>query len=150
MGAVATFDYTGWLARYPEFSNVNSATASAYFTEATLYHRNDGGGLVVDSAQQLLLLNMLTAHIAYLNSGTATNPAPGGGLVGRIANATEGSVSVALEMQALPGTAAWFAQTKYGMSYWQAMAPYRMARYIPGPTRSFEPLYGRPGRIGRW
>ena len=32
-----------------------------------------------------------------------------------------------------PDTAAWWQQTKYGLLAWQAMAPYRMAVYIPSP-----------------
>lgn len=130
MGAVATFDYPTWAARYPEFSAVSSALAQAYFGEATLYLANDGTGPVQDAGQQLALLNMLTAHIAALNAGT--NGQPASPLVGRIAHASEGSVSVSTEMPAMPGSAAWFMQTKYGLSYWQATAQYRTMRYVPG------------------
>lgn len=139
MGAIASFDYNTWIQRYPEFLGVvNEALATLYFTEATLYHANDGTSPVNDAGQQLLLLNMLTAHIAKLNSGTSGDPPSD--LVGRISTAGEGSVSVSTNL-ALPGTAEWYAQTRYGFAYWQATLPYRTMTYKPGPRRYFGPVY---------
>ncbi len=142
MGAIATFDFAAWQRRYPEFGAVNEPQAQDFFTEATLYLRNDGTGPVRDPAQQLMLLNMLVAHIAALSTANADGSASGG-IVGRIASATEGSVSVtAAEMPAEGSLAAWFQMTPYGLSFWSATAPLRMARYIPGPRRSCT-HYGR-------
>jgi hypothetical protein len=85
---------------------------------------------VQDVNQRALLLNMLTAHLAALYAGVnGQSPSP---LVGRINTATEGSVSVGAAMDGVPGTAAWFLQTKYGASFWQATARYRTMRYVPG------------------
>jgi hypothetical protein len=80
--------------------------------------------MVADAAVRSVLLNMLTAHIAALNSPGAS------GVVGRVSSASEGSVSVSAEL-AVPGSAAWFAQTRYGIAFWQATAQYRTATYRP-------------------
>ena len=89
---------------------------------------------------------MLAAHIAQLNApqingqpGTGAGNAPAPNIVGRIANASEGSVSVSTQLDLPPGSSQWFAQTKYGLAYWQATAAYRTMRYIPGPYRAFTP-----------
>lgn len=126
MMAVAVFDYSVWSARYPELSaTVAQPLASSYFDEAGLYLNNTETSPVADVARRLVLLNMLTAHIAALNM-------PGSSaLVGRVSNASEGSVSVQAEY-APPGTSAWFVQTKYGAAYWQATAYLRTMRYIAG------------------
>lgn len=130
---VAVFNYAAWAARYPEFAaTVNEATATLYFDEATLYCNNGSGALVPADAvtyqPRLTLLNMLTAHIAALNAPGSSN------LVGRVASATQGSVSVTADMGAQPGTAAWFNQTKYGAAYWQATAQYRTMRQVRPQT----------------
>jgi hypothetical protein len=138
MGVVVQFDYDSWTTRYPELAAVPEALAELYFNEATLYCRNDGSGQVSSSDTQSMLLNMLTAHIAKINIPVNGQPSPD--TVGRISNASEGSVSVALEMQYPPGTAQWFAQTKYGAAYWAAAAAYRTMQYFPGPQRNFEPF----------
>ena len=143
----ASFDYDLWSARYPELAGppgsppaVPPTLAASYFAEATLYFDNTGAGHVQDAGQQLALLNMLVAHIAALNAplnGQASSP-----LVGRISSASEGSVSVSTDLQ-VPGTAAWFAQTKYGLAFWAATAQYRTMRYI-GPARGYLPIGGLP------
>jgi hypothetical protein len=137
MGVVVSFDYAAWQARYPEFSSIDQGAATAYFNEAQLYHRNDGGGPVSNASIQSTLLNMLTAHICKLNALLADQPSPQ--IVGRISNAAEGSVSVQLENEYPPGTPQWFQQTKYGAAYWAATAQYRTMRYLPGPRRVFDP-----------
>ena len=63
-------------------------------------------------------------------NGEAASP-----LVGRINNATEGSVTVGTDMGQVPFTAAWFLQTKYGAAFWQATAPFRTMQYVPGRSR---------------
>jgi len=128
MGVAITFNPVQFVVRYPEFSYLaNTPQLQEYFTEATMYHRNDGGGPVKDGTQQTLLLNMLTAHIAKLNAPLASGQtAPD--TVGRVSNASEGSVSVALEMSSSE-LAQWFNQTKYGAAYWAATRPFRTFRW---------------------
>lgn len=128
MGVTVTFDYAAWLLLYPEFQNVSEAQATACFDMATLYCRNDGGGPVSSAAIQTQLLNMMTAHMAFLTYGTVGS---GGAspLVGRISNAAQGSVNVATENNYPPGTAQWFQQTKYGAAFYAATAQYRRMYY---------------------
>lgn len=135
---VAPFDPTAWRAAFPEFANASDAAAKGYFATACLYLNNTDNSRVpcdpvtFNPRQQLLYL--LTAHVAELmkpsaaGDGTLSNP-----LVGRISNASEGSVSVATEFAA-DKDASWFIQTTYGALYWQAVAQYRNAIYRPGPS----------------
>jgi hypothetical protein len=93
------------------------------------------------------LLNMLVAHLAQLNlpagggdgSAGGTNAAAPSPLVGRITNATEGSVSVQTQMDLPLGSAQWFNQTPYGAQFWAATAAYRTMRYVPIPPRDMDP-----------
>lgn len=129
--AVAVFDYAAWVTRYPEFSNVPEPTAQAMFDEAGLYLNNSDASPVCNVTKRLLLLGMLTAHLAALSPQYGTRS----GLVGRIAGATEGSVSVQTAYDSEPGTKAWFDQTGYGAAFWTATSSLRMARYIGNPAR---------------
>jgi hypothetical protein len=142
--AVVAFDYAFWTTRYPELATVTSSLAQLYFNEAGMYCDNTLDSPVTDDSvggQRYIFLHMLTAHIAALNAvtnGNASSP-----LVGRINNATEGSVSVQTENNYPPGSAQWFQQTKYGAAFWQASSAYRRAAYFPGPRRTMDPWYGR-------
>lgn len=127
---IVVFDPAAFKARYPEFVNVSDTLLQAYFDEATIYLANTEDSRVQDVAQRGVLLNMLVAHIAQLNAGSTTQPASP--LVGRVNTATEGSVSVGADMGVVPFTAAWFLQTKYGASFWQATARYRTMQYVSG------------------
>lgn len=135
---VVVFDVARFRVRYPEFATLPDVLLQDYFDESTLYLNNTECSPVSDLTRRALLLNMVLAHIAKLyggEGGQAASP-----LVGRISSATEGSVSVSTDMGAVPGTAAWFMQTKYGASYWQATVNLRSFRYIPGrslPARGY-------------
>lgn len=147
-GSLVTFDYAVWSARYPELAiSVSAPLATSYFQEACLFVDNSVSSLLKASVPALtLILNMITAHIAQLNAPSAPGQ-PSSQLVGRISNASEGSVSVTTEMGPPSLSAAWFNQTKYGAEAWQALAPWRTARYLPGPQRYLGPGgYGYPGR----
>jgi hypothetical protein len=130
------FAPAAWMQRYPEFVTIGNAVASAYFNEATLYLSNGDGSIVQDIGQRTTLLWMITAHIAAMNSGV--NGQGASPLVGRISSATEGSISVSTDIDA-PGSAGWWATTKYGAAYWAATARYRTMRYVPG----CQPRFGR-------
>lgn len=134
------FNYTAWVARYPEFSAVGQPLAQAYFDEATLYFANCGWTASLPQAPTLL--NMLTAHLAWLYAPRDLNGNPSATgqaaspLVGRISTASEGSVSVSTELNASGSPSeSFFTQTKYGFSFWQATAQFRTMRYSPRPTR---------------
>jgi hypothetical protein len=152
MGVQITFDYAAWLQAFPEFGYVSDTQATMYFNMATVANRNDGfgpvgGGLCPSNpnanAQAILiqttLLNLITAHIAKLFAPSESGQ-PTSDLVGRIANASEGSVSVQTEYpEATSDLAAWYTQTKYGAMYWALTAVYRTFRYLPGHPRRFDP-----------
>jgi Protein of unknown function (DUF4054) len=120
---IVVFNPTIFLARYPEFSSISTNTLSAYFNEACLYCDNSDVSIIRNINERTLLLNMLVAHIAFLT----------GRPVGRLTNASEGSVSGIFEMKT-PGTTDWFNQSQYGAAFIQATKKYRSMRYIPQPT----------------
>lgn len=131
--AVAVFDYATWSARYPDLvAQVPQSLAELYFAEAELYLCNTECSPVQNVAQRTLYLYMLVAHIAYLNlpAGCGGN---GAGMVGRVSNATQGSVSIGTDMGNQPGSAQWFMQTQYGAAFWQATLWLRTARYVHIP-----------------
>lgn len=138
MGIVA-FNYETWSARYPELASfVDQPLAAQYFSEAGLYLDNTACSPVRDDSvggERAKLLNMLTSHIAALNAPLGTPSSP---LVGRIASAGQGSVNVSTQMS-LPQQAEWYAQTKYGIAYWNATKKYRAFLYVRGPRRRMDP-----------
>lgn len=138
MGIVAP-NYTAWSQRYPEFvanaaagQVVEEPLYAAYFAEACLYVDNTVCSPVPNEAptyQRAQFLGMIVSHIAALNRPGSS------GIVGRIASATEGTVTVAAEYgQLQPGSQAWYIQTKYGAAFWQASGDYRRAIYVPAPV----------------
>ena len=124
--------------RYPEFGAVDESRAALFFAEAGLYLNNTDCSPVADVAVRLMLLNMATAHIAVL-AGVLEPDGQPSGMVGRISSASEGSVSVSTDTGLQPGTAAWFQQTSYGLSFWQATKPYRSATYVPATPYISDP-----------
>jgi hypothetical protein len=156
---VAPFVYTDWTAQFPQFSTVSQQAATSYFTQATLYLDNSDCSPVpadpVTFQPRSMILYLITAHLAALFSGV--NGQPASGLVGRISDASEGSVSVGTALDGLPGTAAWFTQTSWGLAAYQALAPFRLARYRASPGRFAQGRGGYPGTYpcygyggGRW
>lgn len=129
---VVTFDPTLFKVAYPEFASAANASLLANFGLAQLVLNNSCRSLVCDATKRETLLNLLVAHVTQLRNGM--NGQQPGGLVGRVSQATEGSVSVSAEFPTNPG-AAWFLQTAWGALYWQATSQYRTMRYIPPPCR---------------
>lgn len=151
---VVVFDYAVWSARFPELAAVvGSPLATSYFAETTLYLDNTAASPVQDLVRRALLLNLLTAHMAWL--GSPLNTAGAAGLAGRIVGASEGSVSVSVAAPS-PGTPEWYALSRYGIQYWAATASLRTMKYVPGPGAGYRrsvalyPLgvYGRRGGNG--
>lgn len=129
--AVVIFDPMAFKARYPEFAAVANATLTACFTEAGLYLSNANNSPVQNVTRRALLLNMLTAHVAYLGGILSGDGMPRP--VGRVSQASEGSVSASFEGPP-PGSAQWFQQSQYGASYWAATSSLRGFRYVARPT----------------
>ena len=130
--AAVVFDPTAFKARYPEFAAVSDATLTACFMEAGLYLSNADNSPVQNLTRRATLFNMLTAHVAYLGGLLSADGMPRP--VGRVSNASEGSVSAGFEYLT-PGTHAWFTQSQYGAAFWQATTSLRGFRYIARPTR---------------
>jgi hypothetical protein len=130
---IATFDPAAFKARYPQFVNVPDQTLTYCFQDAGLYLNNTDCSPVQDVIKRTSLLWMLTAHIAQLTGLLSSDGQSQA--VGRVSSATEGSVSVSLDMGATTGTEAWFLQTQWGAAFWQATSYLRSMRYIPEPTR---------------
>lgn len=139
MTAAVTFDYAAWIVEYPEFSLVSSGQAQGYFNRAGLYFINDACNPAFGAGTLLMLLNLLTAHIAWLNAPRnalgqpdSTGTQTASSLVGRINTATEGSVSVGSEFKGDGGpTQDWYLSTRYGSDFWVATGWTRTGRYIP-------------------
>lgn len=141
---IAVFNYATWAASYPELAtSVDAAAAQRYFDTAGFLLTNTDCSVVQDVGRRLVLLNMLTAHLAKLFA-TINGAAPSG-LVGAVKSATEGSVSVATGLGEMSGSEAFYAQTPYGFLFWQATRKYRSATYVPGPCPSPGPFVGAPG-----
>lgn len=135
--AIVVFDINAFRERYPEFDTVSDTLLNAYFVEATVYLDNTDCSPVTDVNVRAVYLNMLVAHIAALNSGVGGQKPSG--LVGRVASASEGSVSVSTGEVPVSPSSWWYLQTPYGAAYWQATARYRVFQYVPGASPSFYP-----------
>ena len=125
------FDPAAFKARYPEFAAVADPTLAACFDEAGLYLSNSDNSPVQNLTRRATLLNMLTAHIAFIGGKLAADGMPRP--VGRLSQAGEGSVSAAFEGPP-PGSAQWFQQSQYGSSFFQATTSLRSFRYVARPT----------------
>lgn len=143
--SIAIWNQTQFISRYPEFTagvTVNPSYFASLFSEAGLYLNNTDGSPVTNIATRTILLNMITAHIAFIGGALTADGQPKP--VGRVSQAAEGSVSASLEWSQIePGTEAWFQQSQYGSAFWQATARWRRFRYSPRPTNYGQAWYRR-------
>lgn len=148
-GAIAVWSQSEFLETYPNFEAVPAPLLEGTFNIAAIYCRNDGTSPITKVAVQTMLLYMLTAHLLQVTFGPNGEGAVAGGngatgLVGRIASASEGSVSVSADYPSTPNNA-WFLQTPYGANFWQATSNFRRGYYRPGPTRFGNGISGMGG-----
>lgn len=135
---IVTFDPVAFQAAFPEFSTVSGPVLTNNFNRATLQLANSCCGAVQDANIRASLLNLLTAHITAIFNGV--NGSPAGGLVGRIARASQGSVNVGADWGPnISASQAYYLQTPYGAEFWQATAQYRTMRYVAAPPRIYAP-----------
>jgi hypothetical protein len=138
------FSYETWVAMFPIFAPLSPTQGNAYAMRAALQFANSCSNPAYCGAGSLDgYFYLVISHIAWLSSPKDANgnPAAAGAapspLVGRISNATEGSVSVQTEWDAggsvSPNEAYWL-QTPFGAEFWTATAPFRTARYLARPT----------------
>lgn len=129
---IVQFDPAAFRLKYPEFTGLSDDQLNNAFDLATLALANTCRSRVFNAVLRERLLNLLTAHVAFLLYGLndgAGNITPPPGIVGRVNTATQGSVSVGAEMIATAGSS-WYLQTKYGAMYWNATARFRTAIYV--------------------
>ena len=154
---VVTFSFATFVGYFPEFAGISPGLAQAYFNRATgsiisNYETNPA----FPDGNLPYLIYLATAHVAWLYctkdlSGNPTSdpsaaqpPSP---LVGRISQASEGSVSVSTEYPLDGNSSAqekYLSQTKYGIELWAALAPYRTAQYAARPTYVFGGRFRSP------
>ena len=144
--SVVVWSYPQFIQQFPELASVSPALLAIYFASAGDFINNTDCSIVPDEPVQgglrTRVLYLTTAHIAKMFA-TINGQTPSG-LVGRINNAAEGSVSVGTDLNLTSQSAQWWLQSPYGFMAWQALAPYRTALYVGRPQRNFGP-YGTYG-----
>jgi len=126
---IVTFDPAAFAQAFPAFASVPAGALSNNFALAQLQLENDCCSVVCDAPTRASLLNLITAHITALLNGV--NGQPPQGVVGRISQAQQGSVSVQTEFESESEAAAYYAQTPWGLQYWQSTLRWRTAHYVP-------------------
>lgn len=130
---LVVFSAAEFTAAYPMFATVDPGVLGGYFGRATLLLNSGCCSRVRNPNKRQVLLYLLVAHFSALYSGV--NGQPPSGVVGRISQGTEGTVSVTAEMPSNP-EAAWYMQTQWGAEYWNATAVYRTMLPIVAPRPS--------------
>jgi len=135
---IVQFDATAFKAQFPSFATIADGLLQFCFDLATLLLDNSACSVVQDVTKRSPLLSLLTAHIAAIQLGE--NGQQPTGVVGRISQADQGSVSVKSEWASqFNAHAAYYLQTKYGALYWQATAQYRSGMYFAPPICNYGP-----------
>ena len=130
--AIVTFDPSEFRAIYPGYSDEVKYTdeyLSSYFDIATNFIPNTDTSFVPYDPEHNItiratLLNYVTCHLL----GLADLP---NGQAGRVASASQGSVSTSFDLLSGKSNAAqWWMQTQCGAMAWQLMARYRLGGRI--------------------
>lgn len=127
MSGVVVFDPSEFRLLYPSISATDEQL-EMYFAMAETFLDNTECSIVKDLDARKTMLYLLVAHIALL-SQQAENGNP---VVGRISNATEGTVSVGLDYGTMGNNERWYLQTPWGAMYWQMSKKYRSMVYRLG------------------
>lgn len=141
MAQAVELSYAAWAQMFPELAQaVTPAQIQAYFLRPIVVQMNDTSSPIQDQSPQGVLaglLYLLVSHLAVLGQRDPNQ-------VGRISDASQGTVHVAFDAGAVVGSQAWFMQTRYGAEYWQATLPFRSATYRAPPQPFFIPPSRRP------
>lgn len=130
---VVVFVPATFKALFTQFATVPDALLNLYFQLATMIVDNTCNSVVSDATLREQLLNLLVAHMATLWP-TAASAGSGGGIVGNVTSATEGTVSVsAAWASSVSQSMAYFIQTQFGAMFWQLTSPFRSFRYVAPP-----------------
>lgn len=125
MSGVVVFNVNKFRDIYPSLK-ATDAQLSMYFVEATMLLNNTEQSCVKSLVEREVLLFLLVAHFAVLQQRIDG----GNEAVGRVASASEGSVSVSLDNGQATLSDKWYQQTPYGAKYWALTAKYRSFLYV--------------------
>lgn len=154
-----TFVYSDFVGQFGQFAACSSGQMQGFFNRACNIFANEQANPSFCDNTLTTNLYLLTAHIAWLNAprdangNPAASGAPAPVLVGRVNTASEGSVSVGLDMgdaNAGSPSQAWYMQTPWGAEFWAATAGYRTMRYAARPTLTASMFLGRGPFRGGW
>ena len=127
MSGVVRFDASRFRKLYPKISATDDQL-SMFFVEAGMQCNNTDKSIIKNLDERELLLFLLVAHIATLQQRIDS----GNEAVGRVASASEGSVSVSLDNGQTTQSEKWYQQTPYGARYWALIKQYRSFFYVLG------------------
>lgn len=117
--ALHTFDMLSFQAACPALASADPLALAGTFTTATAIMTPYDGCLLNGSALQLAL-NLMTGHLTQIASMLVADP---GAVVGPIAGAAEGSVSLSIvPAPATSGWSYWLASTPYGQQLWALLS----------------------------
>ena len=125
MSGVVVFDIAKFREIYPNIT-ATDAQLESYFVEATMLLNNTDKSCVKSLVEREMLLFLLVAHLAMLQGRVES----GNDAVGRVASATEGSVSVSFDNGTTTLSDKWYQQTPYGSKYWALTSKYRSFLYV--------------------
>jgi hypothetical protein len=126
-----SLNYSAFVAQFPAFSSLTQSTVENAWAEALATVTSQITTLTGDpatDAMNAIRLNYATAHLLALFAGENGN-APTG-IVGRVDDATQGSVHVHADMGVTSQSSAWWMQTSYGARFWQLTEPLRRFQYV--------------------
>ena len=124
---IVVFDIEEFRELYPAIE-ASDDQLIAYFGVAETFLNNTKCSVVKNLDASKNMLYLLTAHIAAITQQAES----GNPTVGRIASATEGTVSIGLDYGTMGNNERWYLQTPWGAMYWQLTKKYRSAVYRLG------------------
>lgn len=129
MSGVVAFDPAEFRTLYPTIQATDEQL-TMFFIMAEGFLDNSECSIVKDLETRKIMLYLLVAHIATLNHQTES----GNAVVGRVASASEGTVSISLDYGTMGNNERWYLQTPYGATYWQMTKRYRSMLYRLGKS----------------
>ncbi len=127
-----SLDYAVFIAQFIAFASLTQAQITAAYAEALATLSSQITNLTGDPAiDQInaIRMNYATAHLLAILYGENGNPPSG--IVGRVDDATQGSVHVHADMGTMGQGAVWWNQTVYGARFWALTEPLRRLSYVP-------------------
>lgn len=122
---VVEFDVAEFRSMYPKIT-ATDAQLEMLFYEAEILFPNGSNSCEKNLKKRKVMLYLIVAHLATLQAQIDS----GNMLVGRLASASEGSVSVSSDYGTLSKDEKFWAQTLYGAKFWKMTAYYRTGVYV--------------------